>query len=1149
MADPLLEYVNQTAGTKQPVADTQPKKKDPLLEYAQQSAPAATAETEKPFLEQAGEVATNVVKAPVELAKYFIEPSSPEAGKSIKAEELQALSDKYKGAISPEELGRFAIGMGGSLENAKNPTIDKLIGIGLEGLAGGAVPFAVKKLKYADNPEARKAIDEVRSLVDERKTKGQVAAELATGLLVPGGVAAKGSSLAVRAAAPVLAGAAYGIGSSKEGTEVKSAIQGGLLGGYLHGLTAGATKLVKGASNALEKSREPKVSSEPKVSLEPKVIQETKISFTPEKADQLEQQIKEKLSQEDVASKYVNDAIDSKPVEVTPEDTKRLLESRPEDASEVMSELVKRSEQEIPQEALEKAAAQKLLNDEIGEFARYLEDSEVLGGKKYERPENAAEAIKRATEIEGPDFIRDSYERFKESKAAQQVFDEGLMEKMPESATNVKGVRDFLLNSRYAYRFMDRKLGTNLESTMDKLTNGMNLYSLKVDNVLDQIAKIGKELEAVKLNPNEVTAAIETGSWKNLPEPQKNAVMNVINYQESLRKQANELGLPIKQRDAYVRHSTVSAPEYISRMLQKADELKISMSDGMTQLEYERLLNKPEGREFVQALTLGKGAAPKNAAEINVLMKQSLDPQSVSERINNYAAAAQKREGEIPSFVRETDILKLMKNWGENTFRHAYLRKPLAEMKKYRNMAMSAGNNYAASYINTHLGQILGTKAGNKNLASWLKNQRIQFQAKMLKEANQAQGARKLVYEQLAAAPETVQFLMGQVYPNFLGLKAKSALVNLVQPLMLSVPEIGWTKGSGLLLKAYADLAQSKIGGKVIRLSPEMAQKLGKEPGSLIKTRDLGVILGNDGTLSAKSFNHEVERFIKDGINQTTKGLPRRAIDRLNQMAMFFFESSEEINRYVAKEMGAELAREAFKNGGKSQTLDKILPPSYKRELRGKTLEEAQRLIGQYMVNKTMFAYNKAELSKFGRDFGSLMSQFSKFPSSISGDLIDIMQSRGALKGGTEVLRKYLAPVFALGVVGSLGLNQMIQENPALKKLVGSQGVEDWAALGAIKSVLDRGFAPPHVKNVMGTLQAGIEGSPQKGWKMFNDVVQSTMPLGWTLRFLGDDLPAYRGTEPEKGSFLQKALRGAGVDENNLDSYVDELEQAKRGRN
>lgn len=65
---------------------------------------------------------------------------------------------------------------------------------------------------------------------------------------------------------------------------------------------------------------------------------------------------------------------------------------------------------------------------------------------------------------------------------------------------------------------------------------------------------------------------------------------------------------------------------------------------------------------------------------------------------------------------------------------------------------------------------------------------------------------------------------------------------------------------------------------------------------------------------------------------------------------------------------------------------------------------------------------------------------------------------------------------------------------------------------------------------------------------MFNDVVQSTMPLGWTLRFLGDDLPAYRGTEPEKGSFLQKALRGAGVDENNLDSYIDELEQAKRGR-
>lgn len=1138
MSVSISEYLNKNATKEMKKTDieTTPFKQgggiSEYLNSVNKETPIPSVETPS-LADEAKEVIGNVIKAPIELAKYFIEPSSPEAGKSIKPEELQQIASKYKDSISPEELGKFAISMGGSLENSKNPTIEKLIGVGLEGLAGGLVPFAVKKLKYSDNQDARKAIDEIRSLVDQRKTKGQVATELAAGLLVPGGVAAKGASTATRVAAPIVAGAAYGVGSSKEGTEAKSAIQGGLLGTYIHGLAAGTAKTAK----ALTSPRKVPPVSESKL-----------VKFTPEKADKIEQQIQQRVQESVPSTKFIEEVIDGKPLNISSDEAKVILERRPQAASEAISEFMKRAEQDVSQEVIEQAVAKKLLNDEIGEFARYLEDSEVLGGKKYERPENASEAIKRAVEVEGPEFTKDALQRFKESKAAQQVFDEGLIEKMPESAKNVKGLRDYFINSRYAYRFMDRKLGTNLESSMDKLSKNMNLYSLKVDSVLDDITKIGKQLEAVKLDSNQVPSLIESGQWTKLPEPQKKTVEAIISYQESLRKQANELGLPIKQRDSYVRHSTVSAPEYIARLEQRADDLKVSIQDGVSQLQFEQLLKNPAGREFIQALSIGKGVQPKNAAEMNVLMKQSVDPQAVSERINNFAAAAQKREGEIPSFVKETDILKLMRNWGENTFRHAYFREPLAEMKKYRNQALAAGDNYAASYINTHLGQILGTAAGNKNLASWAKNQRIQFQAKMLKEARNTSGPKKLVYEQLAAAPETAQFLMAQVYPNFLGLNPKAALVNLVQPLMLSVPEVGWAKGSGLILKAYADLVQTKWSGKTIKLSPEMAQKLGKEPGSVMKTRDLRTILGNDGTLPSKSFNHEIQSVIKDGINQTTKGLPRRVVDRFNALAMFFFEASETINRHVAKEMGSELAREAFKNGGKSSTLDRILPPSYKRELRGKTLEEAKQLIGQYLVNKTMFAYNKAELSKFGRDFGSLLTQFTKFPSSIAGDIVDIIQSRGAVKGGTEVLRKYLAPAYALDVLGDFYFSENIEDSPLLKKILGKDGLSGWSAISGIKSLLDNGIAPPHIKNVVGTLQAGMELSPQKGWKAFNNVVQSVLPLGWTLRFLGDDLPAYRGEEPEKGSFLQKALKGAGVEDANLDSYIEELEEAKSGR-
>lgn len=1133
--DPLLEY-SQSAPVKSNQQDAIKKVKtvDPLLEYSM-GTPAEKAEPS--LVDEAKEVVTNVAKAPVELVKYFVEPSSPEAGKAIKAEELQALADKYKGKISPEALGNFAIGMGGSLEKSNHPIMEKLIGVGLEGVGAGIVPFAAKKLGYSDNPEAKAAIDELRTLVDERKTKGQVAAELASGLLVPGGIAAKGASRAARIAAPIAAGSAMSLGSSKEGQEVKSAIQGGLLGGYLHGLSAGA---VKGVKALKELKANPK---------EPKIIEQSKLEFTPEKADRIEQAIKERASTKDTVTPYIEDAIEGRPSIVRDEDVSRILESRPEAASEVISEILKKSDDSVDQALLQKTAAERLLNDEVGEFARYLEESETIGGRKYERPANAAEAIQTVVKTEGSDFVKEAYRRFKEGKAAQEVFDEGIVERLPESKQNVKAVRDFMLNARYPYRFLDRKLGTKIEASMDKLTNRMNLYSLKVDNVLDKVADFGKQLEAAKLDANEVPSLIETGRWKSLPEPQKNVVSNIVNYQEALRKQANELGLPIQGRDNYVRHATVSAPEYIAKIADRGDKLGVNLAEGVTQKQFQELFKNTEGREFVQALTIGKGAQPKNAAEFNILLKQSLDPQAVSERINNFAAAAQKREGEIPNFVRETNILKLMKGWGENTFRHAYFRQPLAELKQARNQAAAAGDKYGAEYINKHLGQILGTPSNNSNFASWTKKQRTKFQADMLKEADNATGNKRLLYKFAAESPEILHFLGQQVYPNFIAMNPKSVLLNLVQPLMMSVPEVGWIKGGGMLLKGYSDLVHTKMVGKVIKLSPEMAEKLGKPAGSVIKTRDLSVILGNEGVIPSKSFNHEVEKYITDGINKTTKGMPRRAVEKINELGMYFFETAELANRYAVKQMGEELAKEAFKNGGKSKTLDRILPPGYKRELRGKTLEESKALVSNYLVNKTMLSYNRAELSQFGRAFGSLLAQFSKFPSSVMGDVVDIVQSKGAGKGSLELLRKYIAPAYALSLLGDLQVQEYVEENPAAKKLLGSKGLGDMAVIGAVKNLTTAGMVPPHLKNSLEIIQAMLEGSPQKGWKSFNNVVQSTIPGGWTLRFLGSDLPAYRGQEPEKGTFLQKALRGAGLDESSLDDYVEEIENKRRGRN
>jgi hypothetical protein len=331
------------------------------------------------------------------------------------------------------------------------------------------------------------------------------------------------------------------------------------------------------------------------------------------------------------------------------------------------------------------------------------------------------------------------------------------------------------------------------------------------------------------------------------------------------------------------------------------------------------------------------------------------------------------------------------------------VRDTIAELKQAAKIANTYGDKVSADYIVNLAKDLSGVRRGT--FASWGKAKRAEWQTSMLKKADAAVSATGNkeageLYRVLGAAPELLTTMNQSMYNSFLGLSPRAAIQNMTQPILATVPELGWAYGSKKLLGAYRDLLHLGAGaekGLQVKLNEVTAPRFGKKAGDTISAADFRTKLLATGK-STQQFNQEMAREHSSHLQKygAWRGA-EKAFNKWNTASMQLFEGAENINRSTTSLMATSVARDLLghttpKDAEAAQVFVRNMGPAYRAEvgkaLMNKDAGKVTELLSNYLIGKTMFDYNRLTMSEYGRFMGPMFSVFTKWPTAVAGDIV-----------------------------------------------------------------------------------------------------------------------------------------------------------------
>ena len=577
---------------------------------------------------------------------------------------------------------------------------------------------------------------------------------------------------------------------------------------------------------------------------------------------------------------------------------------------------------------------------------------------------------------------------------------------------------------------------------------------------------------------------------------------------ETLRQEAVDMGVNIEKRANYVPHYSVSPPQYLARVQDKisqASKLVGKNASKFDAADIRKISNEmPElmdalalqsGRNIRVALEKSKGEASDGIVKMwHKGMADLMDTEQVGQRIATHAKSAMKRgEIGIPDFVREKDITKLLTGWTHSTFRHAHLKDGLGELGGIQKQYQEAGLENAARYIETVRKDLTGEWRDSSNLIyrmrrglnQWKNKKEVALEdaALQLEKKGKIPEARALRARKTASQMVTGLVNTNNLYPYYLGLRPDAALRNLTQPITMSLPELGggaYSVEKGI--KAYVAAAK------------QLDEILGESKA-----------LQREGLLPGK-WTGEAKDELYSVMESKLKGKPKEYIDMAHDVAMYMYTRSDIINRYVTKNLSEDIAADFAKGVKGADKFVRNLPLAYRVAIK-KNPDQASRLIKQYMLSSTQFNYNRISMSEYGRTMGGLFSMFSKWPTTILGDVRSGIQ-RGksgdleASMAATRGFQRYVAPYIAVKTIGAMTNEE--EQHPALKALTPKVS---WTPGSSLKSFTDpASFATPPAFDIAGELVRGAASfgdAVEKGedpidaikWKKIIDKGAALLPL------------------------------------------------------
>lgn len=1018
--------------------------------------------------------------------------------------EIAQIAQKH--GVDPAELEQLAPYFGTRLKDTSffSPEEQKRAVGTLGSTALLNIPQKLYK-KYRGG-QMEKALDDLSDLASGRESY----VSLIGGAAIPAvGVGGKAASIAGKAAAGAATGAVAGYSGSSNSNEGMGTVFGAgvgaaasALGGYIANKIP--NKVEQDLANQVVEREGPRLDKGTEELLAKRASSEQDIKDIYQGSKQLDQ---------DAANRIVNEQLD-------PELIKLILDPSTEEGKLIRQTLSK-SDPNITD--FDNAIKQKLADDIVINRAKGF--AEELTKERPKTLKDAQDAIASYANREGEEAANNRYDLYKQEQTGldyikQSAIRGGRGDNFVDRALN------FISDAQFVFRDIDHTFGTSTENIQRDLANSYNKMSFPRNEAREQLGKIfnnNKDIDQVITDTDKLYKALDTGNIDDLTPKEQSALASFkqffndgLDYVNNLvkSKDPNIAPLNIPKRDNYVPHMLVDTPELINRVNQKVDQIKdltekmfghkIEDLAQLTPQEFRQLLTSGPMSDLITGLNTFDAKAINNAAVLSARVKDTFATRTGRLNLESKARAALERTGDIPEWMRETNLYKLADRWSTNTLNHLYLRKNMDILRSQSKRIRAAGGELESNYIDNMLGDLNGVRKGT--MAEKTRQYGIDYQNKMDKLGEQANNPFSRGAVAVGKAlPVMLDDLNKQIYPNLLGLSPRAVIMNATQTLAKTAPELGTRYGYLTLLKGAANAA---LNSKTIMAEIE-----------------------KEGLIPAE-FVAKYNGAVADGIRRSALyRIPSNMLNGMASAAMSIYSRMDAINRAIVVGTARTMAHDLSKGSGLAADSLKRFPLAIQKQVvNANSEQEVGKIIGNYLNATTQFNYNRASLSEFGRTMGPLFSTFTKWPSATFGDMVQEYRSKGLVKGSLRNAEKYVAPLLLFKAADYLiygGDPDNMSDRQQL--LLGKRGLAGSAPIDTVAGIAKgQFFTPPAVDAVVQALIVpAIQGSDTKTMNGLSSAIQNFTPGSGFVRFLTDDLPTLiTGKRPQGENFIERTQSG-----------------------
>jgi hypothetical protein len=1029
---------------------------------------------------------------------------------------------------------------------------------------GVAAPFAIGgKVKAV--AKATKFLQELPS-----------AARVAAG----GGKAGLAAELGTAAGMAGTIGAGAGLVHSEEGSEVSDAVLGSILGA---GLGAGAQGLARGLAKT-DVGDVSKVSEEAVdevAGLKDKVyqsvrkhIEDTSVEDRA-KIDMLlgmelpdARLVKQRLSQDMPAIKKTEA---ESVVKKLRDEVTNLKTASPTDYNAILA----RSTSEFDEKQLQNIASiaerrglpvdevtvQAVLQKDIVGFSDYLNrelrDVSFARSQKLGKFAPSLGELSVAREEFGDVGLKHRWDLYREAKYARNtaIRSEAIDAGLANQKSWIRKAYDNTINpSRYVLEAIDRKAGTTLVPLIDSISNNLNKYKTVLADMQPTVKAsldvFDKELKGSNLSYDRAMRLIYKTIEKTANEEEtklanqyfKGSIDKIKNNFEFFRGKANELygDEVIKKWEDYVPHQAMdfaSGARVIVNethalhsnraflALEESTNLREALKDAVKanpQSELTESLKKAiQIKEAIEHYVPGKKI--ETVADLRSGFEHVQRPSLNKNSQDRVARAANIRLGaNVPTLIKERDLLKLQERWLMDTLKSAAIDRDLTKLRgAAKTLKAMKANEETADYVRNLADDLTRrSRTGSMNEAAGEFAKKVQVWGyQNAAESNSRLG--KFAWNLVAASPEVGQFMASQMYPAVLSavVNPMATLVNLTQPLMYSLPELGYGYGSRTFTKAYLNVARdtARLNGRgVPNIYQEMLER------------------GHRGAQWTSA--------LKDALDEATGGvrspMARKGmelVNKINAFTMAPFSGAELANRAVSFSAGKDIAAD-FLNavskaakgaelGANEQGAMKFfqrLPEGYKRQIqpmlsklkelspedlatRNALMADIEDQFAGYIIAKTIFNYDKVSASNLARTVAPTLMTFTKFPLNVLGDIVNSVSAQGGNEGFKDISKRLLAPT--LGLVAAEALLQAYGNDDEVilgmtaRELAsgGSKaGLLRYSNIASLPALVGGQWASPPVLSPALALGSALTGDWEKASKEGTETLKFFMPAPLT---------------------------------------------------